>query len=249
MIDYVGLTYLELAASAVVFIILMKISAPYGRFIRKGWGPGIKARWAWVIMESPAVVWMIYLFIRGNQFGNSVSWLFLILWQMHYLHRAFVYPFRFGSGKKPFPLVLVLFAIIFNSLNGYINGVYLFIGHPRDISWFTDIRFVTGTLLFITGFLINKHSDGILRNLKPSSDERYNIPKGGLFKFVSSAHYFGEIVEWIGWAVLTWSLPGLAFAMFTSANLVPRALFYHKWYKKNFTDYPTDRKAIFPYLL
>jgi len=53
MIDYVGLTYLELGASVVVFIILLKISAPYGRFLRKGRGPIIKARLAWFSMESP----------------------------------------------------------------------------------------------------------------------------------------------------------------------------------------------------
>jgi len=45
---------------------------------------------------------------------------------------------------------------------------------------------------------------------------------------------------------MTWSLPGLSFAVWTAANLIPRALHHHSWYKKEFKDYPQKRKAIFP---
>ena len=57
------------------------------------------------------------------------------------------------------------------------------------------------------------------------------------------------MIEWIGWAILTWSLAGAAFAIYTIANLLPRALQHHRWYKSQFADYPADRKAIIPYLL
>jgi 3-oxo-5-alpha-steroid 4-dehydrogenase 1 len=48
---------------------------------------------------------------------------------------------------------------------------------------------------------------------------------------------------------MTWSLAGLSFAVWTIANLVPRAIAGHKWYNEKFEDYPKDRKAILPYLL
>jgi protein-S-isoprenylcysteine O-methyltransferase Ste14 len=70
-----------------------------------------------------------------------------------------------------------------------------------------------------------------------------------MFEMISCANYFGEIVEWLGWAVLTWSLAGLTFALWTAANLVPRARAHHEWYRMHFPDYPDRRKAIIPYLI
>ena len=57
------------------------------------------------------------------------------------------------------------------------------------------------------------------------------------------------MLEWIGWAIATWSLAGAAFAVFTVANLLPRALANHRWYRQQFADYPVSRRAVFPYWL
>lgn len=51
---------------------------------------------------------------------------------------------------------------------------------------------------------------------------------GGMFTYVSGANFFGEILEWSGFAVLNWSLPALAFAVFTLFNIGPRALQHHR---------------------
>ena len=61
--------------------------------------------------------------------------------------------------------------------------------------------------------------------------------------------YLGEILEWAGWALATWSFAGSAFAVFTLANLLPRALANHGWFKTQFADYPSSRRALIPYLL
>ncbi|KAK2567432.1 3-oxo-5-alpha-steroid 4-dehydrogenase 1, partial [Acropora cervicornis] len=42
---------------------------------------------------------------------------------------------------------------------------------------------------------------------------------GGVFTYVSGANFFGEIVEWSGFALACWSLPSLAFAVFTALNI------------------------------
>jgi hypothetical protein len=76
----------------------------------------------------------------------------------------------------------------------------------------------------------------------------YKVPHGGLFRFVSAANFTAEILEWTGYAIATWSLPGLAFACFTFCNLAPRGVAHHRWYKRNMTGYPADRKAIIPFL-
>jgi 3-oxo-5-alpha-steroid 4-dehydrogenase 1 len=48
---------------------------------------------------------------------------------------------------------------------------------------------------------------------------------------------------------MTWSLAGFSFMIWTMANLVPRAIAGHKWYKRAFDNYPSNRKAIFPFIL
>ena len=104
-------------------------------------------------------------------------------------------------------------------------------------------------LIFLTGFIINKTADAKLRTLRDGNREEYVMPEGWLFSYISCPHYFGEIIEWGGWAIMTWSLPGLAFFVFTFANLFPRGMASHKWYKEKFPDYPSGRKAVIPFVI
>jgi len=238
----------EFIFALLVFIILFFVKAPYGRFIRSGWGPSISAKWAWFLQELPAFATILLLFIYYGAWTNPVSWVFLILWETHYFHRTFFYPFQFGSGEKPYPVLLVVFAIIFNLMNGFINGYYFFEKATYSIDWLQDPRFICGFFVFLGGYLLNKASDKRLAVLKKEAKGEYIIPQGHVFNYVSCPHYLGEILEWTGWAILTWSLPGLAFAVFTFANLAPRAISHHKWYQSKFPEYPAKRKALIPFL-
>jgi steroid 5-alpha reductase family enzyme len=140
-------------------------------------------------------------------------------------------------------------AITFNCLNGFSNGFGIFHLYSYTPSWLLTWQFISGILIFLTGFVINKTADRKLRCLRKNSPEEYVIPTGWLFNYISSPHYFGEIIEWAGWALMTWSLPGLAFSVFTFANLFPRAVSSHQWYKSHFPEYPSVRKAIIPFIL
>lgn len=70
----------------------------------------------------------------------------------------------------------------------------------------------------------------------------------GMYRYVTSANYFGEIVEWAGWAILTCSLSGLVFLWWTIANLVPRANAIWCRYREEFGDAVGERKRVFPFL-
>lgn len=235
--------------AAIVFVLLFITTAPYGRHNRKGWGPCISAKWGWLIMEFPAFFIIIIMFAFGNRQTNPVAMIFLLMWAIHYFHRTFIYPFLIKEGDKKFPVLLIIFAIIFNIINGYINGYYLFFLSPiYSLSWLTDYRFIIGFIIFLSGMIINLHSDHILRNLRKPGKNEYEIPEAGLFRYISCPNYFGEIMEWIGWAIATWSLPGVAFALFTIANLAPRAFSNHRWYLDRFSDYPRNRKALIPFI-
>ncbi len=102
--------------------------------------------------------------------------------------------------------------------------------------------------LFAAGFLTHILADHELRNLRKPGEKGYKVPYGGLFDYVSSPNYFGEIAEWCGWALATWSLAGLGFALFTIANLVPRAFANRQWYIATFADYPRERKSVIPFV-
>src|SRR5262249_55630374 len=130
------------------------------------------------------------------------------------------------------------------------NGAWLFlVGPERAASWLKDPRFALGLLLFALGFLTHVRADAALRALRAPGTGGYSVPRGGLFDLVSCPNYLGEIVEWTGYALLTWSPAAASFAVWTAANLGPRAIAHHKWYGERFQDYPRGRKAIVPWLL
>ena len=71
-----------------------------------------------------------------------------------------------------------------------------------------------------------------------------------MYRYVTGANYFGELTEWLGYAILTWSLGGLAFFLWTFANLAPRARAVHGRYVREFgDDYSSlNRRYIIPFI-
>ncbi len=232
-----------------VFCLLLRFAAPYGRHARPGWGPVLPPRWAWAAMEWPAPVGMAAWFALGGRL-DAVSVAFLVLWETHYVHRAFVYPFLIRPGSHGVPLAVVLAGLAFNAVNSYLNGCWLFtLSDPCPASWLGDPRFVAGTVVFVTGLAVNWHADHRLRSLRGPGRTDYRVPRGGLFELVVAPNYLGEWVEWVGWAVLTWSWPGAVFALWTFANLAPRAVAHRRWLRERFPEESGNRKALIPFLL
>eukprot|EP01134_Creolimax_fragrantissima_P002098 CFRG2098T1 len=119
-----------------------------------------------------------------------------------------------------------------------------------DPNYIVSTQFVSGVTIFLVGMFINIQADEILLKLRKPGDMNYYIPFGGMFKYVSCANFFGEIVEWTGFAIAADSLQAVAFVMYTICNVLPRALSHHRWYKQKFGEkYPKGRKAVIPFLL
>jgi protein-S-isoprenylcysteine O-methyltransferase Ste14 len=240
------LIVVSLVSGFVVCIVLFFIPAPYGRHVKKGWGLQIDNKVGWIVMESVSPLGFALLFFLGDWKEGFLPYLFLSLWLVHYLYRSLLFPLLI-RGKKQMPLLIMVFAIVFNLMNSYLQGRHLYhFSMPYSADWFLSAPFTVGIILFITGFVIHVSSDTITRRLREPGQKEYKIPHGGLYRWISSPNYLGEIIEWIGWAVLTWSIPGLVFAFWTAANLVPRAYSNHQWYVKTFPDYPRERKALIP---
>src|SRR5690606_31873688 len=94
---YHVLLMLMLALSGVVFAALGLVSAPYGRHERRGWGPTVPERLGWVLMESPASLLFLWIYLQGSRALEPVPLVMLALWQVHYVHRSFVYPLMMRS--------------------------------------------------------------------------------------------------------------------------------------------------------
>ncbi len=244
------LVYSWIGLAVVIFFVLLFIPAPYGRFIRPDWGVMVNNRAGWIIMETPSLLVFSYFVFTGDAALNGFIWFFAILWIIHYVRRSFIFPFRIQSKNKKMPLIIVLMAIFFNVINGFFNGYYLGNLYPSAHDYqVTDPGFILGVILFVFGMQLNVHSDNILIDLRKKTENGYGLPRGGFFTWISCPNYFGEIIEWLGFAFMVNSLPAFSFFIWTFANLVPRALANHQWYREKFNDYPEKRKAVFPCIL
>lgn len=261
----------QIISGICIYILLFFINAPYGRYVSKKFGCTMNPHLGWILMELPAFAVVLFFYIHGIFTGALsdsrspiVMLVFFVLWEIHYFNRSFIYPFIMSKKANPMAVIIPIFGMSFNMMNSFINGYYLFSGrniffentifeiniaHLYTIEWLSDPRFSIGLVIFILGMTINMHSDRILCHLRTPDETEYTIPHKGLHKFVASPNYFGEILEWTGFAILTWSLPAAAFAFHSFCNLAPRAWNNKKWYRSHFGDaYPAKRKALIPFV-
>lgn len=246
---YRALVVLEFVLAVATFVGLRFVRAPYGRYLSKRWGPTVPARLGWLVMESPAVLVFAAVYALGPHRAQAAPLVLLVIWQSHYLYRAFGYPWTL-RGAARMPAAIALMAIAFNVLNGYVNARWVSALGDYPARWLVDPRFIAGTVLFFAGMAVNRDADRRLRALRtPNAGDGYQVPYGGLYRWVSCPNYLGEMVQWFGWALLTWSTAGLAFAVYTVANLLPRGMDHHAWYRDRFDGYPPGRRAVIPYVL
>ena len=242
--------WLWIALAIVLMPPQIMVTAPYGRHVRPGWGPMIPARIGWMVMEGVSPVVFGALFLFGGTVKTAPMWVFFAAWIVHYVNRSLIYPLRARIAGKGMPAAIVAGGVIFNTINGGLNGLFLgSLSAPYADAWLRDPRFHFGLAVFLIGAAINLRADDRLLALRRPGGPDYAVPKGGLFRYVSCPNHFGEIVEWCGFAVMCWNLPALSFAVWTAANLIPRALSHHRWYRERFPDYPKERKAVIPFIL
>lgn len=256
-------------------------------------GPTINAPLSWMLFESPNLIWAFYCYrywcdanifslespdatqqvisFESGRVQISTNAALLLLFALHYVNRAIVYPLRMNPTSHQVPLLVTVCASLVTVWNGYLQCFYSVQMEKFDplslsLSW-NNLQCWTGIGLFFAGMGINIHSDGVLRNLrrrgpsgrsKPNETPRqtkegavYYIPYSPCFALISCPNFFGEILEWFGFAMASrFSLPSVAFCVYTASNLIPRAIAHHEWYLRKFDDYPTERKwAVIPYVV
>lgn len=240
------------ALAVIVFIALQRITPGYGILYNSKWGPAISNRTGWIIMEAPVFFAMLLLWLISPRRAEAAPAAMAALFLLHYFQRSFIFPLML-RGNSRMPVAIVISGIIFNLINAYMLGGWIFYVSPPGsypVSWLASPMFITGTAVFFAGMAINWQSDHIVRHLRKPGDTRHYIPRGGMFRYVTSANYFGEFLEWTGFAILTWSAAGAVFALWTFANLAPRAAATHRRYIREFGDEYSSlgRKYILPFI-
>lgn len=235
-------------------LLVLRFHAPYGKHTRGGWGPLLPPSLAWFLMESPTVWLTLLLLPFGRQRSDPVALALLSFYLFHYIHRTLIYPLVIrkapaSSSSRGVPFAVAFAAFVFNLLNAYLQSRWITHFGNYTPEWLRTPKFAAGAAVFAIGMVTNVWADRRLVALKREAGGGYKVPKGGLFELVSCPNYTGEIMEWLGWAILTWSWAGLAFFLYTAANLVPRAAGHHQWYLQKFPEeYPRSRKRVIPFI-
>lgn len=235
----------------IVFIALFFVKAGYGMFRTAQWGFSIPNKIGWLLMEAPVFFVMLILWLQSDRTVLSVPFLFFLLFELHYFQRSFVFPFLM-KGKSRMPVAIMLMGVIFNLLNGYIQGEWLFFLAPEDLyssDYLYRINCWIGILVFFLGMGINWHSDYVIRHLRQPGDTKHYLPEKGLYHWVTSGNYFGELLEWTGFALATASPAAWVFVWWTFANLAPRAYAIRQKYREEFgVEAVGKRKCLIPYI-
>ena len=81
--------------AVVVFVALFFFKAGYRYLSTSNWGPKISNRTAWVLMEAPAFIFLLYYTVRfaldGTDTGNSRTVLYIMagLYLLHYFQKHY----------------------------------------------------------------------------------------------------------------------------------------------------------------
>ena len=170
--------------AALVFIALYFVKAGYGMFRSAAWGLSVNNKLAWMLMEVPVFLVMIWMWWYSDRRFLPVQLTFFFFFQLHYFQRSFVFPCLL-QGKGRMPVAILLMGVLFNVLNGFMQGEWIFYLSPADrytSQWFAAPQFILGTVLFFVGMGINCHSDYIIRHLRTPGDTRHYLPSGGLYR-------------------------------------------------------------------
>lgn len=245
-----GVVVLSFLIAVAFFVGQLFRPLPYGRHTSGSGRLPVPVRIARIIVGLvPNVVFFILTyFLAGQEFRGAPNIVFFCLYVIHFLERGIVNPLVSRYSNNKIRLWIPLAWFLTGLIVSYVNAE--FIGSAEYCSnYLYDPRFIIGLILFLIGFALNRVADYQLVCLRESrTDTKHGIPKGPLYFLITCPNYFGEGLQWFGWAVMTWSLAGIVLWLVSEATFLPRSRQNHKWLRNQFLDYPSIRKGLIPFI-
>ena len=247
---HIGLLILCFLLAIINFIVQFRKPVPYGKYDVGAGTCRVNQRLAYGISDTiPGIIlFTLTYFLAGIHFSGTPNIVMYCLFTALYINRAIISPLTNRYARSKIAIWIPIANTLTTSLYHFVNAD--FIGSADFCNGYVfDPRFILGIIILVIGFVINRAADTQLICLrKNNKDDSYSIPKGPLFYFISQPNYLGEMIEWLGWTILTWSLAGLVWLFFVSSTQIPRARSNHQWYKREFDNYPKRRKALIPFI-
>lgn len=195
--------------------------------------------------------WLFYGDVVNTKVDCTVNCA-AICWTIHYAKRLLetLFVHRFSHATMP------LRNLFKNCSYYWLFAMYVayHINHPLYTPP-SKLYFYVGLVTFAFSELGNLSIHLALRDLRPPGSTVRKIPVATgnlwtlLFNFVSCPNYTYEIGSWIGFTIMTSCLPAGLFTLAGAYQMTMWALGKHRAYKKEFSQYPKVRKAIFPFIL
>ena len=249
---HISLVIVGFLLAAVSFFVQLCKPIPYGKHLEGRPRCPVPVLISSVIahLVPGFIFFTLAYFLEGIYFRNPINIVLYVLFVVHYVVKGLVMPILSRHSSSKISLWIPVATLLTNTFYHYLNAE--FIGSVNYCNkYFYDPRFIVGALLFAIGFIIGRAADFqliYLRLRESRKNKDYVVPKGFLFALVSSPNYFGEGLEWFGWALMTWSLSGLVWWLFVESTLITRARHNHNWYVVEFPNYPLHRKALIPFI-
>lgn len=196
--------------------------------------------------------WIFYGDYAGSSSPHTVVHIAAACWTFHYAKRIMetLFVHRFSHATMP------LTNLFKNCSYYWLFTLYVayHVNHPLYTS--PCVAQVYGGL---AAFLISEFGNLsihiALRNLRPPGTTVRRIPVSTsnpftvLFNLVSCPNYTYEFFSWVSFTVMTQCLPAGLFALAGMYQMTVWAIGKHRNYKKEFPNYPKQRKAILPFLI
>ena len=198
---------------------------PYGKFRTRG---GINSRAGLALAYAIPVFVYVVVWIEGRgtldtPYRSIVYGAFLLHFTRRILEICFV-----NTYSRPTALrALVAIAVLYS---GAAASCAFF--QVRTLEPPSKLLLVIGGITFIFGELLNAYHHWLLARVCVSRSSSYSVPRGGLFRWVASPHYVGEIFSFLGYAMLSDLLPVWGTALAASAYLSARANSTLEWYRR-----------------
>jgi steroid 5-alpha reductase family enzyme len=198
-----------------------------------------------LILAICIAVWQL-LFKPGTEAetGNFYRQIILIMCGFIYLTRLVFTMFVFLRRRISWPEALPISVLMSLALYGfiYIGGIN---AQPLNIMDFT------GVVLYLTGSYVNTVSELKRYQWKSGPQNQGRLYTGGLFKRVRHINYFGDMMLFFGFALITHDMRALYIPFFMALNfvfiLIPAKEAYLKAkYGKDFEEYSRRSKKLIP---
>lgn len=228
---------------------------PYSKFAQEASSAGkstpmVPSRTGMLIIYVPAtIVAFVFQFILPR-FASMAFTPSLAGWMVfaHFLKRdaevLFLHKYSGESDLNAARMIAVSYALT--------AFVICLLSNP-EVSMLGSSGSKLGMVLFAMGSLGNFYHHyllSLLRSDSSSGTKKYTAPRGGLFRYVATPHYFFELVAWLAIAVVSQQLTSYLNLVSMTCYLCARAYNQNQWNKKKFDekDWPSSRKNLIPFL-